>query len=68
MTNNEIIERNITLSFDLLREIVKNPALLKKIPNNSVIEFIGKDFSVVENNKTIKPDKYLKVNYQFEMV
>ena len=48
MTNKETIERNIGLTFDFLRQLVKNPSLLNKIPNQAVLEFIEKDFAKKE--------------------
>ncbi len=49
MTNKEIVNRNIGLTFDLIRKILKNPELADKIPDNSVIEFVEKDFEVKKN-------------------
>jgi hypothetical protein len=46
MTNKEIVNRNIGLTFDLIRKIIENPDLADKIPDNSVIEFVEKDFEV----------------------
>jgi hypothetical protein len=34
------------LTFDLIRKIIENPDLADKIPDNSVIEFVEKDFEV----------------------
>ena len=34
MTNKEIINRNIGLTFDLIRKIIENPDLADKIPDN----------------------------------
>jgi len=68
MRKEEIIERNITLTFDFLRQIVKNPKIIDEIPNGALIEFVEKDRPIVETKKTRKPDKYFKVNHQFEKV
>ncbi len=67
MTKNEKINRNIGLSFDFLREIIKDPKLLSSIPDGSNIEFVEKDFSIKENIK-IKKVKYYKVKSVFESV
>ena len=67
MTTNEKINRNIGLSFDFLREIIKDPKLLSSIPDGSNIEFVEKDFSIKENIK-IKKVKYYKVKSVFESV
>ncbi|MEK6617020.1 MAG: hypothetical protein AABZ32_13115 [Bacteroidota bacterium] len=68
MTNKETIERNIGLTFDFLKQVVKTPSMLDDIANGSVIEFVEKDFSKKETKKTVKPNRYLRVNTQFELV
>jgi hypothetical protein len=68
MTNKETIERNIGLTFDFLKQAVKSPALLNDIPDRAVIEFVEKDFSKTETKASVKPNKYLRVNTQFELV
>lgn len=68
MTNKETIERNIGLTFDFLKQVAKSPALLNDIPNGAVIEFVEKDFSKTETKTSVKPNKYLRVNTQFELV
>lgn len=45
MTNKKTVNRNIGMTFDFLREINNNPALLDKIPDGSIVEFIEKDFA-----------------------
>ncbi|MBM3436740.1 MAG: hypothetical protein FJY07_11050 [Bacteroidetes bacterium] len=68
MTNKEYIDRNIGLTFDFLREILKSPAILEKIPDNATLEFVEKDFTKTEHPNAIKPDAYIKVRSQFEMI
>jgi hypothetical protein len=68
MTNKETIERNIGLSFDFLRQIVKTPSLLDDIRNGSAIEFMEKDFSKKETKENNRPYRYLKVHSVFELV
>ena len=68
MTKDEIIERNITLTFDFLRQVVKNPSIISDTENNSLIEFVEKDRPIVETKKTKKPDSYFKIRHQFEKV
>lgn len=67
MTNKEIVNRNIGLTFDLIRKIIENPDLADKIPDNSVIEFIEKDFEVKRkkysrNSKLIKVKNAIEIN------
>jgi hypothetical protein len=68
MTKKETINRNIGLSFDFLKEINSNPALLKKIPKAAVIEFVEKDFPKKETqSRQKKRRKYIRVKNEFEM-
>jgi hypothetical protein len=39
MTNKELVNRNIGLTFDLIRKIIENPELIDKIPDHCIIEF-----------------------------
>ena len=68
MTKNEIVERNISLTFDLLRQIIKDPSILNNIPNGKTFEFLQKDTPIHENKKKNKPAKYFKVQHRFEPV
>ena len=68
MTKKETINRNIGLSFDLLKEILKNPALLGKIPNGAVVEFVEKDFPKKEMaGLKRRKRKYIRVKNEFEV-
>ncbi len=69
MTRKETINRNIGLSFDLLKEINKNPALLNKIPKGAIVEFVEKDFPKKEKNAGLqkKKRKYIRVKNEFEV-
>ena len=68
MTKKETINRNIGLSFDLLREILKNPSLLEKIPNGAVVEFVEKDFPKNEiTGVQKKRRKYIRVRNEFDV-
>ncbi len=68
MTNKETVNRNIGLSFDFLRQIVKNPEILDKIKDNSTIEFLQKDYPEREKSKRVIADKYIKVKRNFEII
>ena len=68
MKKEEIVERNLNLTFDFLRQVVKNPKIIDDIPNGALIEFVEKDRPLVETKKTKKPDRYFKVMHQFEKV
>lgn len=68
MIKDEIIEHNITLTFDFLRQMVKDPSIIDDVEDNSIIEFIENDRPIIETKKTKKPDRYFKVKHQFEKV
>jgi beta-xylosidase len=66
MTKKEIVNRNIGLTFDLIQKIIDNPVLADKIPDNSVIEFIEKDFEVRKKGYA-KTSKLIKVKNEIEI-
>lgn len=66
MTNKEIVNRDIGLTFDLIRKIIDNPELVDKIPDNSVIEFIEKDFEVKKKSYA-KNSKLIKVKNEMDI-
>ena len=66
MTKREKINRNIGLTFDFLRQLTDTPAIIDKIPDGSILEFVEKDFPVVETEKRKSKRKYLKVTSQLE--
>ena len=68
MTNKETVNRNVGLSFDFIRQIVKNPEMIDRIENNSTIEFLQKDYPEREKTRRIIADKFIKVKRNFEMI
>ncbi len=68
MTNKETVNRNIGLTFDFLRQIVKNPGFIDEVKDYSTIEFLQKDYPERENTKRIIADKFIKVKRNFEMI
>lgn len=65
MTKKEIVNRNIGLTFDFVREIIKDPSIMDNILDGAVLEFVDKDFPV-SNDLT---NKYIiKVKNTFEPV
>ncbi len=43
MTKDEIVKKNISLSFDFIRYLIKNPEILDKVSDNTEIEFFEPD-------------------------
>ncbi|HJY62982.1 MAG TPA: hypothetical protein VJ455_02420 [Ignavibacteria bacterium] len=68
MTNKEQVRRNIGLSFDFIRQIIKNPKLLDSVKNGSTIDFVDKDFVKIRKNSQKKKVKYFKVKPLFEEI
>lgn len=68
MTNKETINRNIGLTFDFIKQIVKNPELINNIKDDSTIEFLQKDYPERERTKRIIADKFIRVKRDFEMI
>jgi hypothetical protein len=65
MTKREMVNRNIGLTFDFVREIIKDPSIMDNIPDGAVLEFVDKDFPI-KNDLT---NKYIiKVKNTFEPV
>ncbi len=68
MTNKETVNRNVGLSFDFIRQIVKDPEIIENIDDNSTIEFLQKDYPEREKTRRIIANKYIKVKRNFEMI
>jgi hypothetical protein len=66
MTNREYVNRNIGLTFDLIRKIIDDPSLADKIPDNCEIEFVEKDFEI-KVKEYPKNVKVLKVKNEIEI-
>ena len=67
MTRKETINRNIGLTFDFVREMIKNPSLATKLPAHCEIEFIEKDFPV-KSDKILRDRYIVKVKSSFEPI
>jgi|WetSurMetagenome_2_1015567.scaffolds.fasta_scaffold1327552_2 hypothetical protein len=72
MTNKETVERNIGLTFDFVRYLMDNPGIVEKLPDHFELEFLEKDFPVVEKKEqdvsgTGAIKKYVRVKNSFEL-
>jgi hypothetical protein len=67
MTNKEIINRNIGLTFDLIHKIIDDPSLINDFPKHCEIEFIEKDFPLTKKDYP-KKSKLIKVKNDLELV
>jgi len=43
MTKNEIVKKNISLTFDFIRYLTKNTEMLDKIPDGAEVDFLELD-------------------------
>jgi hypothetical protein len=74
MTQKELIERNIGLTFDFVNHLIDNKLELEKIPDNFKLEFLEKDFpkkqSLQVEKKTSTPirKQYVRVQNAFATV
>jgi hypothetical protein len=68
MNNKEYTERNIGLTFDFLRQVSRDPSIMESISDGAIIEFIDKDYSKIEYPQSVKPNRYIKVKNQFELI
>ena len=65
MTKRETVNRNIGLTFDFVREIIKDPSIMDNIPDGAVLEFVDKDFPV---NNDLTNKYIIKVKNTFEPI
>jgi hypothetical protein len=71
MTRKEKINRNIGLTFDFMREVVNDAGLISKLPDNSIIEFVEKDFPTIKESGTKSSKvkrKFIKVKSRLEII
>jgi len=72
MTNKETVERNIGLTFDFVHYLIDHPELVETLPDNFELEFIEKDFPVMEKKHGLPYGenivrKYVTVKNTFEL-
>jgi hypothetical protein len=67
MTKDEIVRKNISLVFDFLRYLTEYPEMIEKIPDGCEIEFLDKDFPLVNHESNSEEDRkiFLKVERTF---
>jgi len=66
MTSKEIINRNIGLTFDLVKYFVDHPKEIRQLPDQCEIEFIEKDFPAPTHLSG--KVRLIKVSNSFEFV
>ena len=71
MTRNEIVKKNISLTFDFIRYLTKDIEMLDKIPDGVEVEFLELDLpmlvsedALVESSKSV----LFKVEHTFKEI
>jgi len=69
MRKNEIVKKNTSLVFDFLRYLVKHPEMIQKIPDGSELEFLDKDFPILESENSAEESEklFLTVEHTFDI-
>ncbi|MCD6295884.1 MAG: hypothetical protein J7M30_01885 [Deltaproteobacteria bacterium] len=69
MRKDEIVKKNISLVFDFLRYLTDHPELIEKLPDRCELEFLDKDFPLIENESSVEDvDRaFLKVEHTFNI-
>jgi hypothetical protein len=73
MRKDEVVKKNIGLTFDFLRAAIADPHLLDKIPDGAEIEFLETDLPRIETEERTdtdmeKPPVIFKVERNFQMI
>jgi hypothetical protein len=71
MRKDEVVKKNIGLTFDFIRAAVADPNLLDKIPNGAEIEFLETDLPRIETEEWAemeKPPVLFKVERNFQLI
>ena len=71
MTNREVINRNLGLTFDFTKYLIDNPTVINKLSGKFTLDFLDKD-SVINENKSVnsirhKNEKLIRVKRTFEI-
>jgi hypothetical protein len=67
----EVVKKNIGLTFDFIRAAVADPSLLDKIPNGAEIEFLETDLPRIETEEWAEMEKspvLFKVERNFQLI
>ena len=69
MRKDEVVKKNISLVFDFLRYVTDHPELIEKLPDGCELEFLDKDFPLIEPEVSIEgvEKAFLKVEHTFNI-
>ena len=71
MRKDEVVKKNIGLTFDFIRSAVADPHLLDKIPDGAEIEFLETDLPRIETGERANMERtpvLFKVGRNFQMI
>jgi len=71
MRKDEVVKKNIGLTFDFIRAAVTDPHLLDKIPDGAEIEFLETDLPRIETEERANMEGapvLFKVERNFQMI
>ena len=69
MRKDEVVKKNISLVFNFLRYLTDHPELIKKLSDGCELEFLDKDFPLIEPEISIEgvEKAFLKVEHTFNI-
>ena len=69
MRKDEVVKKNISLVFDFLRYLTVHPELIEKLPDGCELEFLDKDFPLIEREISVEDTKktFLNVDHTFNI-
>jgi len=73
MTNKELVERKLGLTFDFVSYLIDNPATAESLPDDFEVSFLEKDFQENQNphfakDHTALKKEYVRVRNNFDLV
>jgi hypothetical protein len=71
MKKNEVVAKNINLTFDFLRNIIDSPDLLSNIPDGTEVDFLETDLPMPTSSTTVRKKAkrvMFKVEHTFHSV
>ena len=68
MSNKEQIRKDLAVACDFIEQIISDPTILDKIPNEAAISFLDSENTKPEKEIKSTQRKYVKVKRQFEVM
>jgi hypothetical protein len=71
VNKDEVVKKHISLSFDFIRYLVKNPGMLDRLPDTADVEFLETDLPISISEEVLPARNQgvlFKVEHSFEEV